>query len=301
MSVAASQAACQDCKVPIFRGSTRCNPCSWKRRSGPSNANWKGGKLKLVCKQCEQPFERFPSQRSECCSRECKQEFGLVTIECAWPNCETTMKARTIESKRAGRVYKTDLTKGGDYQKHPICNFHRERFRLFCGDSQPTRALNSFWLIAQREHQPRVGRGVGKLLSFVVWERQDGVCADPSCSHRFEFSARARPGGDNGSDTWQCDHIKPVFEGGDSSLDNLQALCFPCHEAKSRTEKSRAARMRHKRTSAGYRTTGHEKNIRLRELTAELDAMKSEVAELRKATLLLFAIINAQRANPCQS
>lgn len=30
---------------------------------------------------------------------------------------------------------------------------------------------------------------------------------------------------------WEADHIVPVVEGGDSSLDNIRTLCIPCHRA----------------------------------------------------------------------
>ena len=29
---------------------------------------------------------------------------------------------------------------------------------------------------------------------------------------------------------WEADHIVPVVEGGDSSLDNMRTLCIPCHK-----------------------------------------------------------------------
>jgi 5-methylcytosine-specific restriction endonuclease McrA len=28
---------------------------------------------------------------------------------------------------------------------------------------------------------------------------------------------------------WEADHILPVVEGGDSSLENMRTLCIPCH------------------------------------------------------------------------
>ena len=36
----------------------------------------------------------------------------------------------------------------------------------------------------------------------------------------------------------ECDHIKPLHRGGDPwALDNLQALCRPCHIEKTREER----------------------------------------------------------------
>jgi len=28
---------------------------------------------------------------------------------------------------------------------------------------------------------------------------------------------------------WEADHILPVVEGGDSTMDNMRTLCIPCH------------------------------------------------------------------------
>jgi 5-methylcytosine-specific restriction endonuclease McrA len=33
---------------------------------------------------------------------------------------------------------------------------------------------------------------------------------------------------------WEADHILPVVEGGDSSLDNMRTLCIPCHRGVTR-------------------------------------------------------------------
>lgn len=33
---------------------------------------------------------------------------------------------------------------------------------------------------------------------------------------------------------WEADHILPVVEGGDSSLDNMRTLCIPCHRGETR-------------------------------------------------------------------
>ncbi len=38
----------------------------------------------------------------------------------------------------------------------------------------------------------------------------------------------------------QRDHIKPLEEGGTDTDDNVQGLCEPCHEAKSKAERLRA-------------------------------------------------------------
>jgi 5-methylcytosine-specific restriction protein A len=40
------------------------------------------------------------------------------------------------------------------------------------------------------------------------------------------------------------DHIVPVNEGGTDDPSNIQGLCGPCHETKSKAERQRAARRR---------------------------------------------------------
>ena len=45
------------------------------------------------------------------------------------------------------------------------------------------------------------------------------------------------------SSWWEADHIIPVVEGGDSSLDNIRTLCIACHrEATAQLRKRRSAR-----------------------------------------------------------
>ncbi len=41
---------------------------------------------------------------------------------------------------------------------------------------------------------------------------------------------------------WDMDHIVPLAEGGEDTLDNLQALCQPCHKEKTAEQAARKAR-----------------------------------------------------------
>ena len=36
--------------------------------------------------------------------------------------------------------------------------------------------------------------------------------------------------------TMQCDHIVRAIDGGEATVENLQALCVPCHNAKTKRE-----------------------------------------------------------------
>lgn len=51
---------------------------------------------------------------------------------------------------------------------------------------------------------------------------------------------------------WEADHILPVVEGGDSSLDNIRTLCIPCHRAATAALRARRARRISTRVSSGY-------------------------------------------------
>jgi 5-methylcytosine-specific restriction protein A len=47
---------------------------------------------------------------------------------------------------------------------------------------------------------------------------------------------------------WDADHIVPVTEGGESSLENLRTLCVPCHQHVTKEQaKRRASRRRQAR------------------------------------------------------
>jgi len=51
------------------------------------------------------------------------------------------------------------------------------------------------------------------------------------------------------TDQWEVDHIFPVHLGGGDEMDNLRAICIPCHRAKSAretTERAKADRVRRK-------------------------------------------------------
>lgn len=46
-----------------------------------------------------------------------------------------------------------------------------------------------------------------------------------------------------GGERWQCDHIKPLWEGGENRESNLQLLCEPCHGVKTRREAGERAKI----------------------------------------------------------
>ena len=44
----------------------------------------------------------------------------------------------------------------------------------------------------------------------------------------------------------ECDHIVPKHKGGTDALDNLQAICAPCHKAKTEREAAEAQGRTHR-------------------------------------------------------
>jgi 5-methylcytosine-specific restriction endonuclease McrA len=54
------------------------------------------------------------------------------------------------------------------------------------------------------------------------------------------------------ADFWEADHIVPVAEGGgESSLDNFQTLCTPCHAKKTRQQAQDKERRKREEAAAG--------------------------------------------------
>lgn len=68
-----------------------------------------------------------------------------------------------------------------------------------------------------------------------AWTARDAVSmrGDPCC---------AACGSEN--PMWQADHIVPLEDGGEHTMENLQRLCDPCHTAKTSRENAERARRR---------------------------------------------------------
>lgn len=106
---------------------------------------------------------------------------------------------------------------------HPGCGV-LVRDGTSCCPAHPR--ANSF---ADRTRGSRQERGYGaewEHLRKIVLRRDKGLCQACKAIGRV---GRAKA----------VDHIKPKAEGGTDELENLQAICVPCHAAKTAMEGSR--------------------------------------------------------------
>jgi 5-methylcytosine-specific restriction protein A len=88
----------------------------------------------------------------------------------------------------------------------------------------------------KHERQSSTARGYGaewQRLRTVAMER-DGYLCQPCKRKGKDTPAR------------EVDHITPKAEGGTDSLDNLQAICIPCHKDKTQQEAARARGATHR-------------------------------------------------------
>jgi 5-methylcytosine-specific restriction protein A len=100
----------------------------------------------------------------------------------------------------------------------------------------------------------RIRKGDSKTIRRALFERDKGVCAiclmdtvtaGKSCFARWNAAPAVRARAEaarerfmlegwpsphqKGKSWWHADHIKPIVEGGENSLENLRTLCVKCH------------------------------------------------------------------------
>jgi 5-methylcytosine-specific restriction protein A len=83
------------------------------------------------------------------------------------------------------------------------------------------------WQSSNRQRHKRIRGRAGQRLRHQI------LAEEPLCRHCLEL--------DKVSATEIVDHITPLAQGGSNERSNLQGLCIPCHDAKSKAE-ARAGR-----------------------------------------------------------
>jgi 5-methylcytosine-specific restriction protein A len=100
--------------------------------------------------------------------------------------------------------------------------------RLTCLKPRVGAAPKSRLAVAGHEREHATGSAAWKRIRHAIMTRDCGMCQ--ACLKLGVFTLAA-----------EVDHIEPVFEGGSDDDHNLQALCRPCHTAKTNIEAGRRA------------------------------------------------------------
>lgn len=92
----------------------------------------------------------------------------------------------------------------------------------------------------------RAGKEFSTKIKVAAWKRANGHCENKSCGAVITKS------------TVQYDHVLPIGLGGEPTLVNCQAICVPCHKAKTKgdTGGMRKADRQHAR-SIGAKKSKH--------------------------------------------
>ena len=226
-------------------------------------------RITLRCTTCDVEFQRPRSQaagRHTFCSRPCADAFGVVQANCAWPGCDQQVRVRRYVLRQRGveRIfYKRKLHRGVGVHRHPLCEHHVQYWTDHYGELG-RRAPAWFCDPATDLGTRGMTSAIARLLIF---EKSKGRCA--GCQTELEYR--------RSKNDWHVDHITPVFRGGLTNYDNLQALCIPCHDAKSRLEKGEATRRRHADHRARRWLTHPQKDALIAELRAEIERLRSEI------------------------
>jgi len=208
------------------------------------------------------------------CSRGCTEAFGLQRVRCSWPGCTHVFETRVFERNRKGRTvleYKVDLTRKGVYTRHPICDTHRALVAKHLGDRvKRTTGLNK-WLA-----DPEADLGCRAisvpLTRLMVFAKTDGHCQD--CGVALVFDGPSR--------NWHVDHRVPVFMGGKTQFGNVRAVCEPCHDKKTASEKSIAAKSRHQAARDRRWLTHPQKDELINRLRRENEDLRRRIADLER-------------------
>lgn len=192
--------------------------------------------------------------------RKSNMEDSRITICCAWPGCTSSISVyRSQGAWGVGR-------KGERRKNCAYCPSCRDKVLSVTG--QPMR-MNGFGRVFANLDDRKAARiGNSDALRTFLLVRQKSFCA--SCSTKLEYSAHPK--------SWQVDHITPVAIGGDSSIDNLQALCTACHKEKSSRELNIVRPLAGKTSGVKQWMTHYHKDQIIKSLQHENARMKSLLA-----------------------
>jgi 5-methylcytosine-specific restriction endonuclease McrA len=218
---------------------------------------------KFVCAHCAADVWRKPSQISngtrgvlaglKFCNRVCQKAHFRPEIECAWPGCSGR---RWIEAQN----YRVKQASGW------LCDQHTNRMQLLTGSRKMTARKLDFLAGKAIDHN----RLTWAFLKFVVYEFDAGICR--GCRSPLEFARRPVE--------FHCDHIRPLWQGGITTRDNLQLLCIPCHKTKSSAEQKLVNQTRwKKRLGANFQRMTHtEKDALIARLLARISELECNAA-----------------------
>ena len=83
------------------------------------------------------------------------------------------------------------------------------------------------WARSSKHEDKRIRGRAGQRIRAQV------LAEEPFCRHCLPKGQRVR--------SEEVDHVVPLSQGGENHRSNLQALCKPCHEAKTIAERANSA------------------------------------------------------------
>lgn len=192
--------------------------------------------------------------------RKQRMEESRLTIKCAWPGCESSVSVylsqgfwgvgRKKESKRS-RAY---------------CPQCKAKVESVAGKAVRMNGFGRFFSKLEERREARVGNCDALRIFLLV--SQDSECA--CCKKQLSYSGHPA--------MWQVDHIKPVAIGGNSSIENLQALCTECHSEKSGRELKIVRPHAGKTATIKHWMTHYQKDQLIKSLQRDNARLKSVLA-----------------------
>lgn len=229
-------------------------------------------RIDCVCKTCGTQFQMFRSQveregRGQFCNKTCRDNYGKVSICCAWPGCDEVLVCHAIthQGKPSYRVGYGRV--GVKYQRNPVCESHKNLISKNLGKDHRIQGRMKWF------SNPEVDLGSRVISSLItrlaVFDKTDGRCACCAKQHEFQSSGQ-----------WEIDHIVPVYKGGKTNWPNLQILCVECHTSKTSVEKREVAFLRHKRQKLNRWMTHPQKDAVIADLRAEIERLNEKISIL---------------------